>query len=65
MQKTTINHWESVYKTKGPLEVSWTQEKSATSLVFIHSFGLPKTAKIIDIGGGHSKLVDYLLDEGF
>ena len=26
---------------------------------------MPKTAKIIDIGGGDSKLVDYLLDEGF
>ncbi len=32
---------------------------------FIHSFGLSKTAKIIDIGGGDSKLADYLLDEGF
>jgi hypothetical protein len=34
-------------------------------LEFIHSFGLAKDAKIIDIGGGDSKLVDYLLDEGF
>jgi SAM-dependent methyltransferase len=29
------------------------------------SFGLTKTANIIDIGGGDSKLVDFLLDEGF
>ena len=36
-----------------------------TSLDFIHSFGLAKNAKIIDIGGGDSKLVDYLLDSGF
>jgi len=26
---------------------------------------LPKTAHIIDIGGGDSKLVDFLLAEGF
>jgi SAM-dependent methyltransferase len=26
---------------------------------------LPKTANIIDVGGGDIKLVDYLLDEGF
>jgi SAM-dependent methyltransferase len=26
---------------------------------------LPKTAKIIDVGGGDSRLVDYLLDAGF
>jgi len=65
MEKTTQNHWDTVYKTKGPNQVSWTQEIPKTSLDFIHSFGLTKTAKIIDIGGGDSKLVDYLLDEGF
>ena len=58
-------HWETVYETKNPNQVSWTQELPKTSLEFIHSFGLQKTAKIIDIGGGDSKLVDYLLDEGF
>ena len=58
-------HWENVYKTKEPCDVSWTQEHPTTSLDFIHSFNLPKTAKIIDIGGGDSKLADYLLDEGF
>lgn len=58
-------HWETVYKTKNPDEVSWTQDIPKTSLEFIHSFGLNKTAKIIDIGGGDSKLVDYLLSQGF
>jgi cyclopropane fatty-acyl-phospholipid synthase-like methyltransferase len=58
-------HWKTVYETKNPDQVSWTQETPKTSLEFIHSFGLKKTAKIIDIGGGDSKLVDYLLDEGF
>ncbi len=58
-------HWETVYETKNPDQVSWTQEKPQTSLGFIHSFGLEKTAKIIDIGGGDSTLVDYLLEEGF
>lgn len=65
MDKTKKNHWDTVYKTKDPSQVSWTQEIPKTSLDFIHSFGLAKTAKIIDIGGGDSKLVDYLLDEGF
>ena len=58
-------HWQTVYETKNPNQVSWTQEIPKTSLDFINSFGLIKTAKIIDIGGGDSKLVDYLLDEGF
>ena len=58
-------HWEKVYETKNPDEVSWTQEIPKVSLEFIRSFGLPKSAKIIDIGGGDSKLVDYLLDDGY
>jgi ubiquinone/menaquinone biosynthesis C-methylase UbiE len=58
-------HWEKVYATKKSHEVSWTQELPKTSLDFIDSFNLPKSASIIDIGGGDSKLVDYLLDEGF
>ena len=65
MNKTTEDHWERIYGTKNPDQLSWTQQIPKTSLEFIHSFGLPKTAKIIDIGGGDSKLVDHLLAEGF
>jgi ribosomal protein L24E len=55
------NHWENVYETKNPDQVSWTQKKPQTSLDFINSFGLGKQAKIIDIGGGDSNLVDFCL----
>lgn len=58
-------YWDAIYRTKQPNEVSWTQEKPATSLDFIHSFHIPRDAAIIDVGGGDSRLVDYLLDEGF
>ena len=59
------NHWDTVYETKQPNEVSWTQENPKTSIDFIHKTHLGKSAKIIDIGGGDSKLVDYLLNEGY
>lgn len=59
------NHWDTIYKTKNSDQVSWTQDVPKTSLDFIHSFDLKKTAKIIDVGGGDSNLVDYLLNEGF
>jgi len=65
MDKSIQNHWDTVYKTKRPDQVSWTQDVPKTSLDFIHSFSLAKNAKIIDIGGGDSKLVDYLLKEGY
>jgi cyclopropane fatty-acyl-phospholipid synthase-like methyltransferase len=58
-------HWEKVYETKSPKEVSWTQEIPETSLRLIREANVPKDAAIIDIGGGDSKLVDFLLQEGF
>ncbi len=58
-------HWEKVYSTQQPQEVSWTQEVPEISLRFIHSFHLPKSTPIIDVGGGDSKLVDHLLHEGY
>jgi cyclopropane fatty-acyl-phospholipid synthase-like methyltransferase len=64
-ESTTKDHWENIYVSKQTNDVSWWQDNPKDSLGFIHSLNLPKTAKIIDIGGGDSKLVDYLLDEGF
>jgi SAM-dependent methyltransferase len=58
-------HWEKIYETKTPDQVSWTQEIPEISLEFIHSIGLSKNASIIDIGGGDSIFVDHLLDMGF
>lgn len=58
-------HWEKIYTTKTPQEVSWTQAIPQASLDFIHSFGLDRSTSIIDIGGGDSLLVDFLLDEGY
>lgn len=62
---TNKKHWETIYETKNPDQVSWTQKKPETSLNFIQSSGLGKEAKIIDVGGGDSNLVDFLLEEGY
>lgn len=62
---TLKEHWDTVYKTKSPSEVSWTQSVPETSLRLIRACRLPKSASIIDIGGGDSRLVDHLLDEGY
>jgi SAM-dependent methyltransferase len=59
------NHWENIYQTKELKDVSWFQPKPETSLDFIKQFNVPNTAKVIDIGGGDSFLVDHLLDIGY
>lgn len=58
-------HWENIYQTKELKDVSWFQAKPDTSLHFLKHFKIPKTAKIIDIGGGDSFLVDHLLALGY
>ena len=65
MSKKTKEHWEAVYQNKQPHEVSWTQVYPKTSLDLIKATHLDKSAKIIDIGGGDSHLVDFLLEEGY
>ena len=58
-------HWDHIYDTKTLSEVSWYQPTPETSLYFIKKAQLSKTARIIDVGGGDSFLVDHLLDLGY
>lgn len=58
-------HWEKIYQTKALNEVSWYQPNPETSLNFIIKACPNKSAKIIDIGGGDSFLVDHLLELGY
>lgn len=65
MNSNRKKHWENVYEQKKPSEVSWRQVNPAVSLEFIVSAKIDKAAKIIDVGGGASFLVDKLLDKGY
>ncbi len=58
-------HWDTIYGSKEMEEVSWYQPVPSLTLEFIKKTALPKTAKIIDIGGGDSLLVDHLLEMGY
>jgi len=58
-------HWDSIYRGKDPDAVSWYRPHLVRSLAFIEKASLPRTAAILDVGGGASTLVDDLLDRGF
>ncbi len=58
-------HWEHIYNTKELTEVSWYEPIPQTSLDIFENFEVPKIAKIIDVGGGDSFLVDCLLKNGY
>ncbi len=59
------NHWETVYRRNREDEVSWFQSVPETSLRMIEALDLEPDARIIDIGGGTSRLADGLLKAGY
>ena len=59
------SHWEKVFATKNPDEVSWTQEYPKTSMNYLENLNISKNANIIDVCGGDSNLVDALIEKGF
>jgi 2-polyprenyl-3-methyl-5-hydroxy-6-metoxy-1,4-benzoquinol methylase len=58
-------HWGNVYRTKQPDEVSWYRPHLDTSLALIEAAVPDRDARIIDVGGGASTLVDDLLARGY
>ncbi len=57
-------HWQSVYTQKAPEEVSWFQSELRLSRSLIARVAPSPDARIVDIGGGASTLVDTLLADG-
>jgi len=65
MQVTAKEHWERIFDTDKTEAFSWFQAYPKTSIDFLELFNLPLEAKIIDIGGGDSNLVDVLIQKGY
>jgi len=61
----TKAHWENIYQSKEPTQVSWFQSHAEISLGLIQRSGILPEEPIIDIGGGTSTLVDDLLANGY
>ncbi len=58
-------HWDEVYRENGSEDLSWFQEHPALSLELISAAAPDLDARIIDVGGGDSLLVDHLLEQGY
>jgi SAM-dependent methyltransferase len=58
-------HWERVYQTKQPTEVSWYRPHLDVSLELIEEAVPDRAARIIDVGAGESTLIDDLLARGY
>lgn len=59
-------HWNKVYETKAPNQVSWFRPHLNTSLALIERATRgDQLSSIIDVGGGASTLVDDLIERGY
>lgn len=57
-------HWNSIYQTKAVTDVSWFEVDPQVSWELISSAS-PILGRVIDVGGGASRLVDRLVATGF
>lgn len=61
----TRSHWEQIYKSKRPEQLSWFQQEATLSHELITLLAPAHNAHIIDVGAGASTLVDGLLATGY
>lgn len=61
----TSQHWDKVFRTKAEDEGSWFEAIPEASIRLIESAQLPKTAPIIDVGAGLSRLASELIARGY
>lgn len=64
-EETRQAHWNKAYAEKGEEQVSWFEDRPDTSLALIRQLRTPDSTALIDIGGGASRLVDALLEDGW
>lgn len=62
---TRKTHWDSVYSKTTSGSLSWYKRLPTLSLELIARTRSPKSARIIDVGGGDSSLVDELVSRGY
>jgi ubiquinone/menaquinone biosynthesis C-methylase UbiE len=60
-----FEHWQSVYQQKAAESVSWFQAQATVSHEFVRAVAPGLDARILDVGGGASTLVDSLVDDGY
>lgn len=58
-------HWEAVYSDPTKVKHTWTQAVPDRTLLMLERIDADKSLPIIDVGGGDSRLVDFLLQKGY
>jgi trans-aconitate methyltransferase len=57
-------HWNRVYTNKSDEQISWFEPLPAVSVQMLKAAGMTPESCVVDVGGGDSRLVDYLVAQG-
>jgi SAM-dependent methyltransferase len=60
----TRDRWNAIYATRSDRQVSWFESFPVVSVRMMEAAGLTPDTCVIDVGGGDSRLVDYLVGHG-
>lgn len=58
-------HWNAVHERRPPEQLTWYQREPRLSLDFIKRAGVDQSDRLIDVGGGSSRLCFELLGSGY
>jgi SAM-dependent methyltransferase len=61
---SSASHWDRIYGSQRPEQVSWFRPHLNVSIELLRSAGLDSRSRVIDIGGGASTFVDDMLEHG-
>ncbi len=64
LEPSTAEHWDAVYAARELSGHSWHQADPTVSVELLDHLRLPRTAAIVDVGGGASLLADTLVARG-
>lgn len=59
------DHWENVYAGRQSHELSWYQSDPTLSLELVQATQVGNDARLLDVGGGTSLLIDRLIERGY
>jgi SAM-dependent methyltransferase len=58
------DHWQNIYSTRQPEQLSWYQASSDLSLDLVREAAIGAADPVVDVGAGASRFVDGLLERG-
>lgn len=58
-------HWNAVHERRPAEQLTWYQREPRLSLDFIMRAGVDQSDRLVDVGGGSSRLCDELLGSGY